>query len=420
MIEGFKYKGEFYLPHDKKNTVRGTLIFKPKKGIELDLIGSFGRNHSDKQEIIWGILENGKSVTLYNSYITSKQFSSPGFAIDKYVSIFVFFDIYFNNKNDIKFSKVSTHYSHLDEWLNIRSGFKIDNDSKNYKVKIEYELPSPINVSLPNNLELTINLTAKGPSINLVQKDALIKQKAFINFVTPRKRNFDMILQEIFHFQNFLTLVTQRSIYTKELYGYLRIGNKKQLYKSRIIFKVYNIPKNEKELFPMDMLIPFVNFSNSFNTIITNWFSFKNQLETAIDPFFSTYYNPNLYISDKFLNLIRSMEAFHRDNIRNRATNRDRFLTVLKELSSVYNWLLKIKSKPKYVGNILKHRNDLTHSNPVIRSKDKRYLELHYISEQLTIIMSCVLLHKIGFSKKDLKKYLDETRLYTHIKYKMK
>jgi hypothetical protein len=420
MTEEFKYKGEFYLPHDKKNTVRGTLIFEPEKGIELDLIGSFGRTHNDKQEIIWGILENGKPVTLYNSFITSKQFSFTGFAIDKYVSNFVFFDIYFNNKNDLKFSKVSTHYSHLDEWLNIRSGFKIDHDLKNYKVKIEYELPSPINVSLPNNLELTINLTAKGPSLNLVQKDALIKQKAFINFETPRKRSFDKILEEIFHFQNFLTLVTQRPIYIKELYGYLRIGNKKQLHKSKIIFKVYNIPKNEKELIPMDMLIPFGYFSNSFNAIIANWFFFKNQLETATDPFFSTYYNPNLYTSDKFLNLIRSMEAFHRDNIQNNATNRDRFLAVLKEFSIVYNWLLKIKSKPKYVGNILKHRNDFTHSNPVIRSKDKKYLELHYISEQLKIIMSCALLHKIGFSKKDLKRYLNKTILYTHIKYKMK
>ncbi|PHS63367.1 MAG: hypothetical protein COB12_09465 [Flavobacterium sp.] len=114
------------------------------------------------------------------------------------------------------------------------------------------------------------------------------------------------------------------------------------------------------------------------------------------------------------------MEAFHRDNIQNRSNNRNRFMTIFKDYSTVYNWLLKIKSKPKYVGKILDYRNDFTHSNPVIRSKDKRYLELHYISENLKIIMSCVILNKIGFSKKDLKKYLNETRLYTHIKYKMK
>jgi hypothetical protein len=420
MTEEFKYKGEFYLPHKKDDKVRGTLIYEPEAGITLDLIGSFGRDESDQQEIIWGVLETGKVVTLYNSFVISKKFSLPGFGIDIYTSNFVFFDIYFEGKSDLKFSKVSAHFSHLDEWLNIRSGFKIDHNPKDYKINIEYSLPSPIDVTLPNNLKLTINLTAKGPSHKIVQKDAIIKQKAFINFETPRKRSLDSVLDDIYHFQNFLTLTTQRSIYVKELFGYLRIGNKKQLHKTKIIFKIYNLPKEEKELLPMDMLIPFKFFSDKFEIVITNWFRLRNQLQTTTDVFFSPYYNPFLYTSDKFLAFARAMEAFHRDNIRRNETNRVRFETIVKEFSSVYNWLLKLKSKSKFVDKVLKHRNDLTHSNPVIRSKDKRFLELHHLSEELKIIMSVVLLHKIGFEKNELKKFLDETRLYTHIRYKMK
>jgi len=420
MTEKFKHKGEFYLPDDKENKVRGTLVFEPENGITLDLIGSFGRDKSDEQEIIWGVLENGKAVTLYNSFIISKKFSLPGFEIDVYTSNFVFFDIFFEGKRDLKFSKVSAHYSHLDEWLNIRSGFKIEHKREDYKINVEYSLPSPIDVMLPDNLKLTINLTAKGPSQKIVQKDAIIRQKAFINFETPRKRSFDKVLEEIFHFQNFMTLTTQRPIYVKELFGYLRIGNKKELHKSKIIFKVYNLPKEEKELLPMDMLVPFRFFSDRFSTIIYNWFLLKNPLETTTDAFFSPYYNPYLYTSDKFLNMARAMEAYHRDNISSSATNRVRFQTVLENMSSSYNWLLKIKSKPKYVNKVLKHRNDLTHSNPVIRSKDKRFLELHHLTEDLKIIMSVTLLNKLGFTKKELKTYLDETRLYTHLKYNMK
>ena len=414
MTEKFKYKGNFFLPKNKKNEVSGILVFEPDNGITLDLIGSFGETEPDEQEIIWGILGNGKRVTLYNSFIISKKISFPGFEIDIYTSNFIFFDIYFEGKHDLKFSEISAHYSHLDEWLNI-SGFKIDENRKDYKINVEYSLPSPIDVNLPDNLKLIINLTSKQ---RIVQKDAIIRQKAFINFVTPRKRSFDKVLEDVFHFQNFLTLTTQRSIYIKELFGYLRIGNKKQLHKSQIIFKVYNLPKEEKELLQRDMLVPFKFFSDRFPTIIYNWFDLQDRLETTTDNFFSLYYNPYLYTSDKFLNIARSMEAFHRDNISRKATNMVRFQTVLRNVSSSYNWLLKIKSKRKYAEKILKHRNDLTHSNPVIRSKDKRFLELHHLTEDLKFIMSVTLLNKIGFDKKELKTFLNKTRLYTHLKYK--
>ena len=82
MIANFEYKGLWFLPSNDKDKVAGIVKFEVKKGITLDLIGSFPRDSKTK-EIIWGILDDGRNVTLFNNFQSSKSFSLPGFEIEE-------------------------------------------------------------------------------------------------------------------------------------------------------------------------------------------------------------------------------------------------------------------------------------------------------------------------------------------------
>ncbi len=425
MTKNFEYKGLWFLAADPDTKVAGTIIFKHDDGLTLDLIGSFPRNSKIKN-IIWGILENGEFATLHNNFEISRTMNLPGLEIASYKVNFLFIGAHFTNEMDISFNKMCVHYAYLDEWLNIKSGFNIKHNPKEYRYSIEYKLPSPVDVNIDSNTKLSVNLVASIPT-RKTQKEVTIKQKAFINFDYKRKVQFSKVLENTFHFQNFLTLTLQRPAYHKELDGYLKIKGVKGLNKVRIFFHVNHLPEIEKELHSSNMLIPYGVIADRFDLIIKDWFDKRSDMETTTDPFFSSYYNPYLYMTDKFLNLSRSIEAFHRVRAgkRDPSTGNDyifikRVVEIIAKFSRIFNNTLKIPNKNKFALVIKKYRNDYTHSNPILKSKDKRFIELHYLSEKLQLIITCALLSEHGLTHKEIKMRIENSSLYTHLRLKLK
>ena len=418
MDKPFEYKGKWYLPSQNQNeAIAGILKFQPNDGITLELIGSF--KDQNELEIIWGTIESGKAVTLYNSFVTRRQYMFSNFEIATYVSNVILIGGWFDDKNDLKFYKASASYSHLDDWLNISNGFNIQHDSSKLKTQIEYQLPKSTEISITSGFTLTINPTAKGPSRKLIQKDASIIQKIYLNFETNRKIHFDKYLANVFHFQNFLTLATQNAIFVKELSLYFKVSGDKKLHEAKVYFQLTHISKPKEELMPFDMIIPYQDLKNNFEQIVKKWYEIKPQLETSLHQYMSVFYAPFLYVSDRFLNLCRSLEAYHRDFINDRRVYFvNRCKEVIKNNSHVYNSTLKIPSIPSFSENIKTFRNDFTHSNP-LTSKQKKYLKTHKYSEYLKLIMACTFLIETGIDREILKKNIEKSRLYTHLKHKL-
>lgn len=410
MDKPFEYKGKWFLPsQDKKEAIGGILKFQPNKGMTLELIGCF--NGHDEAEIIWGIIDSNKYITLYNSFITRQENIFSELEMSTYTINVALIGGWFDNKNDLKFYKAKVNFSHLDDWLNISSGFNIQYDRNKFKTHIEYHLPNFKKIRIDPTFSLTINPTAKGPSLKLVQKDASIVQQIYINFETSRKIHFDEYLKQIFHLQNFLTLVTQNAIYIKELSMYFKVAGESEQHEAKIYFQLTHIPKQKEELLPFDMLLPYRDLENDFENIIKRWYNIKNEMETSLYPFTSVFYAPFLYVSDKFLNLCRSLEAYHRDFISDdNIYFVDRCKEVIKNNSQVYNSTLKIRSTLILAKNIKEFRNDFTHSNP-LTSRNKKYLKTHKLSEFLTLIMTITFLVETGVNRKLLRKKMENSRL---------
>ncbi len=356
---------------------------------------------------------------MLNTFETNRTFNHPGLSTSTITANFAFLGAHFYTKSSLKFKNASVRYFSIDEWLNVIHGFKsINTDLENYKINIEYELPKAIDISVNSNLKISLNITAKGTNRGMVQKEVNIKQQAFINFVYKRKVKFDNLFDDASHFQKFLTLCFQKS--THPLIFYINIKDcTNHFHKVEVFYQHNSERKAINEIIPMDMLVPFRSYPSKIITAINEWFKKKDSFKNIIDPFFRVYHNDSSYLSDEFLHLARALEAFHRDLINRSGKNRVRYTTVLRKYSPIYNRLLKIRSKPKYVNKILDYRNKLTHSNLIELKLEKKFLELFKINERLKIIISVEILSELGFDKQEIIKLLFDTRLYSHIRYRL-
>ena len=427
MTAEFEYKGIWWLPDKPDEQIPGILKYSNDTGAILDLIGALPRGKY-KFDFILGFTENGKSVSLYNSFELQRGFNLPGIETTKIYSNFAFIGSeHIDNSSKLKFYKSIIYLDYLDEWVNIREGFKIDQNWKDKEVTIKYKLPEGVETNIGNKFKMTLNPTAKGPSLNIVQKEAKITQRINCLFEYKRKQSFDKILENENHFERFLTLCSQRPLYPLEFI----LLNKDNQGKYSIKFEVfYQIPKYEKpkkDLIPFDFLVQFKKIERNFDTIINRWFDSQSSLETCYIPYFNNFFGKQLYTSDKFLNICRAIEAFHRDTIgiRDPTTRKEyhyqkRVLEIFKNGSACFNFLLKIRNKISFSEKIKNYRNDFTHSNPIMSNRNKKYLETHFLTEKLTIILTSAILQYLGLSKKEIKHMIDETSLYTHIKHKIK
>ena len=76
MINGFEYKGYWYLPSDPEHKVAGILSYVPNESITLELIGSFEKSKTgiissfekERVDFILGITSDAHEVSLINCF----------------------------------------------------------------------------------------------------------------------------------------------------------------------------------------------------------------------------------------------------------------------------------------------------------------------------------------------------------------
>lgn len=420
-----EFKGFWWLPQNEEDRLHGILKFSNEDGAILELFGAFDLELKE-YEIILGFTSDGKYITLYNSFDIRRGFSAPGFdTCIIYSNFMIIGDEHFEKKSGLKFHQSIIYLKNLDEWVNKRESFEIDQNWKEKEVNIKYKLPDSKKIDINNHFSLSINPTAKGPARNIVQKEVKITQRINCTFNYKRKRSLDQILEDISNLEDFLTLCSQRQTYPLEF----RLAYKKPKAKKSIFFDVYyqvtKPTRLQKDLNPFDFLVYYRNIQNKFEVVIKNWFNTKDSLNTCYIPYFNNFYGKQLYTSDKFLNICRALEAFHRDTVGeiDHRTGRpyhykQRLVEVFKNSSASYNFLLKITDKENLAKKVKDFRNDFTHSNPILNNRSKRYLEIYHLTEKLTIILTSSILINLGFSKREVKLMIENTTLFNHIKYK--
>jgi len=316
MIEGFEYKGQWWLPNKPEKAVSGTLRYSHNDGAVLELIGSFedsGEMHKmPRPVVILGTSSEGKDISLHGCFLIQGRTSYPGFSTSSYFASTAFVGVHFPKIEDVRFRSINVRFSHFDEWANL-SGFKIDH-SKEEDVVIRYKRPNDIRVDISGNYTIAITTRVTFPVFTLVQKKASVEQQTIARIETVHESSMENLLSIIQHLQNFLCLAVREPVYVLNMQGETETNKMTDMNyypQVGIFYKSPYISEAPESLLGLDMLFTYRDISTDFDVLLRHWFEKADVLKPICGLYFGTLYNPHLYLENQFLSLVQAAEAFH-------------------------------------------------------------------------------------------------------------
>lgn len=456
MIKEFEYKGDWWLPENPQNRIKGTLKFSPNEGATLDLIGSFkdikNFDKAIEPDIIVGETTNGKAVTLYKCFEIKSSMSLPGSTTSLIYANYVFVGVHFQKTEAILFKNMSVHYLHLDEWIH-KSNFEIQHLDQEYAISIKYKLPQPIQIAGNEEYKVSINFKASMPAPNTTE--ITIKQKAEIKIETAREMSFEYFKMLIFRIQNFLSLGTMKAIYPTSIRGTseeskTEVERKTYYNDIEVFFQLPEISETSKRIMGYEMLFTFSDLSDNIEVYLRNWLQKAMLLEPVFDLYFGTLYNKKMYLQHRFLSLIQALEAYHRrvfsgkyqsdeeyykglyaefmkciadivdSNFKSSLEWRMKYLNEfslrkrLAELSQQYSEVLnlKIRNIDKLIEDTINTRHFLTHYDLNLKNDSKSGEELYVLCEKLKFILEVCFLFELGLPNQKIQDLIERNENY--------
>ena len=454
MNEKIEYMGLWWLPNKPEKQISGILKFDPENGGALNLMGSFKKvediRNSTKYEVILGITSEGKYVTLNKCLETKSTLRSSGihtisFYIDK-----IFIGFHFEKYEDIKFKNISVRYSNLDEWANV-SGFDIKLDGKD--TQINYRQPESIKAKIGDDLQVHIDFHTIYPTVSIVQKEATIKQDIYVRVEPLEDKSLDEYLKIVYHIQNFLSLGILEAVHPLSLEGKTEANKKEGNYYPPVyvLYSQLNISNAEKHIHPFQMLFTLKDIRENFETLLNTWFNKIEILEPVYNLYFSTLYNPKMYVEQHFLSLTEALEIFHRRITPNRGKYlsneeyKDTYQTMtnaipdsidkdfkqslknklfygnefslrrrLKELFDKYEQIFKnfVPDKEEFINRVKDSRNYLIHFDSELKEKAATGIELYRLTVKLKILIEICFLSELGFDNGYIDRLISSNRNY--------
>ncbi len=427
-MEAFTYRGDWYLPNDKGNSLSGELSFDAAKGSELELDGNFDRKFIGglfNHKILLGKTSSGKDVTLYNctQFHRSKK---SNFNVQ-----FIIVDGLFKEEEELKFNKVICNFNCLDEWLRI-SGFEI-NATEEGKVDLHYEQPESIMFTIDAKRKGAFHFGYSTPIINTVH-EVIIKQEASLELDNSEElQPLKTTLADLTHFQHFLTLGCFSGVYPTSVQLFNYNFKDKDFPKS---FKLYYKPRYLKILKPKkahEFLFGYKDIDTSFEQIIQKWFELKEKIDPVTDLLLESFYNATFFNENRFLNLAQGLETFHRRFRNNFVKPKKEHNAMITEIidrvgDNHKEWLeekLNFSNEPSlhkrieqiihevensmtkkiipdpgiFIKQVKNSRNYYTHYDKRLEKKALKGEDLFYLTEKLKILLTCAVLKEVGFNK---------------------
>jgi hypothetical protein len=190
------------------------------------------------------------------------------------------------------------------------------------------------------------------------------------------------------------------------------------------------------------MLFNLKLIKDEFNTILRKWFAKAEVLSPIFNLYFGMLYNSDMYLEQKFSNLIQAIESYHRrtrinteiepDEHRKRITSiiesidtqykewlenrltysnephlRRRLSELIDECGKLIN-ISSSKKKKSFISKVCDTRNYFTHDDVSLTDKSAKGIELLHICSKLKIILEFNLLKEIGFSNELAFKLISE------------
>ncbi len=310
--EDLEWRGKWWLSGSQE--MDGTLRFNHNEEIILELEGVFDEDEI-YYEIILGESQNNEKITVVDAKMDGQViFPNSGNEIRKFSCNLVLIGIHANKFSDIKFEKVYLTPTYITEWMLPSQTFseilykpipESENGEIVYNVKAK-KIECVVKLNSLNS-KLIFNLDLRHFGDHKVTCE--FKYIAYLIIEPEVKKDLNWFLDINKSLCNFLTLITDQTVYSDRLGGVI------EKYRVNIYFKKYE-PFMPKNISIYDIDIKFSDLSyfrgNSYlETCINNWFEKEESLGPVYELFHMVTYVPFIYKKTYFLTLMQALEAFY-------------------------------------------------------------------------------------------------------------
>jgi hypothetical protein len=249
-----------------------------------------------------------------------------------------FFDVFFANEESIKFLSVFATFSHLDSWVD-QSGIDFKHsDAKTVVISVRH-LDS-IETKLPDGTLIAIVFSQTGPGRTMGKSEVSVKQTAHMKFALEGEHPLDDYLPLIQQFRHFLSLAVGFPVYPTS-YEATSESNRLELQGGeayhpavQVLMSNIDLSRKDMEILPVQMVLPFREIHLKFSKIMQNWFSMSDSLRAVYVNYFSGRYNQFLYLENRFLSIVQSIESYHRLRIGGTKLEPKQYEVMIKDLLS--------------------------------------------------------------------------------------
>lgn len=444
--EEFKKLGYFWHPSTPNHKVPGTLSISNGGDIELEIVGLIEGEKFDSIvnfERVIGHIEKEGLITLEKCIYKDKNYSFGGISKSLLLIDTAFIGVAYEESEIPTFNTCIFSVEGIDEWVGM-TGITVDRHFEKDSIStITYTPCKDIDFELSDGIKLSICFSWQLPGFPIL-KEAKISQNTYLKLVSEKEHELGDLKSLVSKITTFLCFAIDEIISIDSVTAFSdnlqqSLSEDKSIH---IPIKIYSSSYPYSENIPKidlyTMLFTYEDIKANAEIIINNWIGAYDEIEPAMNLYFSTKTGGQKYIEGKFLALAQVLETYHRRKSTEKLMN-DNLFDELKILvkyaaskcsnetqkewldSKLYNgnepYLARrleliIEPFKDFIGNddeikklikdIKNTRNYLTHYDKELENKAVKGLDLYFLYLKMEAIFQLHFLEILGFTKDEI------------------
>ena len=411
--EEFKRLGDFWLPSAPDRKIPGTLSISEGGIIELEVAGLFNdeieallRDRLEPIERIAGDIEKEGLVTLDDCYYKTGTIRVIGGPSKSFIHVGrAFMGVEYNEGEPTVFNTLTFSVEGIDEWVGI-SGFEFVPQFEEHTATISYQLPTDVSLNLDNGMQLLITFEWTPPRLPIIT-EARISQKTNFKLVSKDARELSDFISVVHKITTLLCFAIDKTVSLDSMEATADnlcqdLGRgQTRLVPVNIYYSSRPYSKDEPKIWQHDMLFRFGQMQNDAGRKINNWIEAYERIDPAFDLYFSAKRGEQQYLDEKFLTLIRGLEAYHKRKFDGRLNIplKQRIKGIIEPFKDIIGDESK---RDSLIDKIVKTRNDLTHSNLDLNPQTAKSKILWYLCLKMELLFQLHFLRLIGFNREEI------------------
>jgi hypothetical protein len=380
-----------------------------------EFLKSLNDENRKKENVILGIDENNKDITLMNCDKFGKLNFSSSFPMVGYSVQYLLEGVHLKDWKDKIFSKIDARLPLLTSWIN-SSGLSLsypiskEGGFEGFDITYNKVKNKEMIANLCNNEVVKILHNCQVPEHET--EGIRITQYYYYEYTPKENRNWWELLVHVKKFRDLLTFACQADIDFIELNLYSRKG-KRQITKGIEIstpvklFYIQKRPYPEPELIDQSgFLFDCYDIEDSFQNVIDRWYSFDEEMYPIIHHLLDSILYKPIFKSVEFLTICQALEGFHIRFIDPQKNPNRKFEGRIKNILIKFKDIQSIRSIDAEI--VANSRNYYSH----LYSKDHREIaegkDLYYLTKKLKILLTCCFLDILGIKDDKLKEIIDK------------